>query len=224
MAAAKPRVPVRLTRRLGVYVVTGTDPARGRTDRDAALAAIEGGADAVQLRGEGLSDDDLLALATELASRCSWAGVLFIVNNRIDIALASGADGVHLGQGDGFAQGRAAIGPQRILGVSVTRAQDVAAAEAAGADYLGATVWPTATKPEAVALGLGALREIVVCAHVPVVGIGGITLANAAKVLAAGADGVAVVSAVVAAADPVVATRDLVQVIGSRRTFEGDYS
>ena len=76
MAAAKPRVPVRLTRRLGVYVVTGTDPARGRTDRDAALAAIEGGADAVQLRGEGLSNDDLLALATELASRCSWAGGL----------------------------------------------------------------------------------------------------------------------------------------------------
>jgi thiamine-phosphate pyrophosphorylase len=106
VSAAKPRVSPRLTRRLGVYVVTGTDPTRGRTDRDAALAAIEDGADAVQLRGEGPPDDDLLALATELTSRCSWAGVLFIVDNRIEIALASGADGVHLGQADGFAQGR----------------------------------------------------------------------------------------------------------------------
>jgi thiamine-phosphate pyrophosphorylase len=139
--------------------------------------------------------------------------VLFIVNDRPDVAREVGAHGAHVGQGDDLVRARDRLGPAGVLGVSVTDATQVGGAVACGADYLAVTVWPTETKPEAVPGGLGTLEEVVRAASVPVVGIGGIDPGNAPKVLAAGAAGVAVISAVADAEDPVAATRELVRVV-----------
>lgn len=189
--------------------MTSSGLSSDRGHRDVALAAIEGGASAVQLRAPELQDDDLLPLATELAAQCRTAGVLFVVNDRLDVALASGADGVHLGQRDDLGHARARIGKDGVLGISVNDVEEARAAEAAGADYLGVTVWATPTKPGAVPHDLDGLRAIVGATALPVVGIGGIEAANAGRVIAAGAAGVAVVSAVATADDPVDATRQL---------------
>ena len=195
--------------------MTSAGLAPGRGHRVVALAAIEGGASAIQLRAPELRDDELLPLATELAVLCREAGVLFVVNDRLDVALASQVDGVHLGQRDDLDQARARIGKDGILGMSVNDVEEARAAETAGADYLGVTVWATSTKPEAVAHGLEGLRAIVGATALPVVGIGGIDAVNAGQVIAAGAAGVAVVSAVAAADDPVGATRQLVATVRS---------
>lgn len=209
-------------RSLGVYVVTSSGLYPGRSHRDVAFGAIEGGASAIQLRAPELDDRDLLPLATELAALCREADVLFVVNDRPDVALASGADGVHLGQGDELDRARARIGEGAVLGISVNDVEEARAAEASGADYLGVTVWATPTKPEALPHGLGGLRAIVGVTALPVVGIGGITIANAGQVIAAGASGVAVVSAVAAAEDPVGSTKQLAAAVrAAASTREG---
>ena len=201
---------------LDVYVITSAGLVRGRGHREVALAAAEGGAAAVQLRAPELDDDQLLALARELAAALRERGVLFVVNDRIDVALESGALGVHLGQGD--LPSESSERPERlVLGVSVDTADEATAAERLGADYLGVTVWATTTKPEARPVGLEGLRRIVAATPLPVIGVGGIDASNAPEVMAAGASGVAVVSAVGAAPDPVVATRELVSAV---RAFE----
>lgn len=200
-------------RSLGVYVVTSSELVPGRGHRDVALAAIEGGATAVQLRAKSLGDDELLPLAEELAARCREAGVLFVVNDRVEVALASGAAGVHVGRWDEHAGIRERLGREPVLGMTVEDVTQVADAEAAGADYLGVTVWATPTKVDAVPLGLEGLRAVTAATELPVVGIGGIEASNAVEVLAAGAAGVAVVSAVGAAPDPIAATRVLADVV-----------
>jgi len=198
--------------RLAVYVVTSAAFA-GRSHRDVALAAMEGGATAVQLRAPELDDESLLPLATELAGRCREAGVLFVVNDRVPVAVASGADGAHVGQDDDLRSARELLGPDRVLGISVGDAAQVEEAASLGADYLGVTVWSTATKREATAAGLEGVRELATATSLPVVGIGGIGPANAAEVVRAGAAGVAVISAVATAGDPVAATRRLVEAV-----------
>jgi thiamine-phosphate pyrophosphorylase len=202
---------------LRVYVVTSASFA-GRTHRDVAAAAIEGGATAIQLRAPELSDDDLLPIARDLATRCAAADVLFVVNDRPRIAAASGAGGAHLGQRDDLDGARAALGPDRVLGISVTTPAEARAAVERGADYLGVTVWATVTKPEASPGGLDLVRDVVAASSVPVVGIGGIDPGNAGRVIAAGASGVAVISAVAASPDPVEATRRLARAVGVDRT------
>ena len=205
-------------RSLGVYVVTSSGAVAGRGHREVALAAIEGGATALQLRGKDLGDAELRPLAEELAARCRDAGVLFVVNDRVEVALAAGAAGVHVGQADDLERVRGRIGSGVVLGISVEDAERAAMAEGAGADYLGVTVWPTPTKPDALPRGLDGLREVAGATSLPVVGIGGITPSNAAEVLGAGAAGVAVVSAVGAADDPIAATRVLAEVVDRWRT------
>lgn len=207
--------------RLGVYVITSVDLFPGRGHRDVALAAIEGGADAIQLRAPELSDDELLRLASELAAACRAARVLFVVNNRLDVAAESGAVGAHVGQGDDVSGVRRRLGSAGVLGVSVATPEEAHAAEAAGADYLGVTVWATPTKPEAVPRGVEGLRAVVDATTIPVVGIGGIDAGNAEQVLSAGAVGVAVISAVGAADDPVAATRDLVDAVRGWKAGNG---
>lgn len=207
-----------LALRLAVYVVTWSIPApMTRTHLDIAGAAVAGGATTVQLRAPELTDDELLPVAVEVAAQCRAAGVLFIVNDRVDVAVAARAHGVHLGQGDDIAGTADRLLPGQVLGISVRGLEDVHLALRAGADYLGATVWATTTKPEAVPGGIDALREITAASPVPVVGIGGITAVNAGEVIAAGAAGVAVVSAVAAAQDPVDATRALVRAVATAR-------
>jgi thiamine-phosphate pyrophosphorylase len=193
-------------RRLGVYVVTSDI---GRSHREVASAAIEGGATAVQLRAPELGDDELEALASALVQMGNDAGVPLFVNDRVDVAVGSGAAGAHVGQEDDPGTARGRLGAERILGVSVGSAEEAWVAEMAGADYLGVTVWATATKPEAVAIGLEGLREVAGATALPVVGIGGIDARNAREVLAAGAAGIAVIGAVAAAEDPVEAVRAL---------------
>jgi thiamine-phosphate diphosphorylase len=199
---------------LRVYVVTSAAFA-GRSHAEVALAAIEGGATAVQLRAPELPDDELVVLARDLAARCAAAGVLFVVNDRPDLAVASGAGGAHVGQGDDVDGARSTIGPDRVLGISVTTSEEAFAAVDRGADYLGVTAWATPTKPEARPGGLELVREIAALSSVPVVGIGGIDPSNASRVIESGAAGVAVISAVAAAPDPVGATRDLVRAVGA---------
>lgn len=193
-------------RRLGVYIVTSDI---GPGHRAIASAAIEGGATVVQLRAPGLPDDELSTLATSLAQAGDNSGVPLLVNDRVDIAVGSGAAGAHVGQDDDPGSARGRLGPDRILGVSVTSPEEAWMAEMAGADYVGVTVWTTPTKPEAVAIGLEGVRDVAGATALPVVGIGGIDARNAHEVLAAGAAGIAVIGAVASAADPVAAVREL---------------
>ena len=208
-------------RSLRVDVVTSADPA-GRGHLEIASAALEGGATALQLRAPELDDEALLPLASALAARCRGAGVLFIVNDRVEVAIASGADGVHVGQDDDPERARDRLGSGRVLGISVGGPAEAEAAQRAGADYLGVTVWATATKPEARPHGLEGVREVVAATPLPVVGIGGITPGNAASVLRAGAAGVAVISAVAAAGDPVEAVRELRRAVDAARRAHGE--
>jgi len=193
---------------LRVYVVTSS-AFRGRSHLDVASAAIEGGATAIQLRAPEFAEYEAYVLARELVARCRPHGVRSIVNDLLDVAVATRADGVHLGQGDGPSKARTALGPEGVLGISVGTPEEARQAELDGADYVGVTVWSTTTKPEAEPVGLDGLRSIAAATTLPVVAIGGIDAANAADVIAAGAAGVGVVSAVAAADDPVAVVRSI---------------
>jgi thiamine-phosphate pyrophosphorylase len=197
--------------RLRVHVITSSGLVPSRGHMEVADAAIEGGADVVQLRAPELSDHELLSVAGEMERRCRRGQVLFVVNDRIDIAVAVEAEGAHVGQGDHPESARERLGPRGVLGISVATPEQAEAAERAGADYLGVTVFATRTKAEAVPMGLDGLRSIVEATSLPVVGVGGIDPSNAREVLATGAAGVAVVSAVGKASDPVASTRRLVE-------------
>ncbi len=165
-----PPMPHDLAERLKVYVVTSSGLRPGRGHLDVGLAAVAGGATAVQLRAPDVSDDELLPLARALAVACRERGVLFVVNDRVEVALSAEADGVHLGQGDEPDRGRERLGPDKVLGVSVATPEQARSARAAGADYLGVTVWSTSTKPESIARGLGGLRGVAAATALPVVG------------------------------------------------------
>jgi thiamine-phosphate pyrophosphorylase len=175
-------------------------------------AAVDGGVTIVQLRDKDARDDDLVALACALRAELAPRGVPLIVNDRPMVAKAAGADGLHLGQEDGDPRAaRLLLGPDAMLGLSVTRAAEVATVDPAVVDYVGlGPVFSTATKADAAPpLGLGGFRTVGAMLGVPFVAIGGIDAANAAAVMAAGAAGIAVVSAICAAPDPKVAAAAL---------------
>jgi thiamine-phosphate pyrophosphorylase len=197
---------------LGLYLVTDERLSRGRPTTEIVRAAIRGGVDAVQLRGKDLPIREQLALGQALRAITREASVLFIVNDRLDLALALDADGVHVGQDDLHADVvRRIVGLGRIVGVSAATIAEARAARDEGADYIGVgPIWGTATKADAgEAVGPGLIATLKGAVDLPMVGIGGIGAGNAAEVIAAGGDGVAVVSAIVAADDPEAAARDL---------------
>ncbi len=201
-----------------VYVITDRRTAGDRSLVEIVRAALRGGAHVIQLRDKDASARDMIALGQALLPLTRDAGVPLIVNDRIDVALALDADGVHVGQDDipaGIA--REIIGPDRILGVSAATVEQAQQAERAGATYLGVgDIFGTPSKPDAGApIGLAALAEIVQAVRLPVLGIGGITVANAASVVRTGAVGVAVISAVIGAVDPEAATRALCEAVAS---------
>jgi thiamine-phosphate pyrophosphorylase len=200
---------------MALTVITSDLFLPGRGHEEIARAGISGGATAVQVRANDLTDDRLVRLATRIARWCGEAGVVSIVNDRPDVAGSAGADGVHVGQTDDPAAARALLHPGAILGVSVGTVEQAVEAGRFGANYVAVTVWSTPTKPEAVAVGLDGLREIANASSLPVVGIGGIEAGNAGQVIEAGAIGVAVISAVAGAADPVGATQELRMAVGS---------
>mgnify|MGYP003860481941 CR=1 FL=1 len=206
--------------KLGLYVITGVDPERERGHLDVARAALEGGADALQLRDKGLGGRGMLRLAQELRGMIGRSGrpCLFTVNDRVDVALAAEADGVHLGQEDlPAAAARRLIGEEMILGVSASTVEEAMRAQEEGADYLGVgPVFATPSKADAGApIGIGGLRAIVDTVDLPVVAIGGIDEEKAIRVLEAGASGIAVISAVTAAPDMLEAVRRLRRAVDS---------
>lgn len=173
-------------------------------------AALRGGVTVVQYREKAGTTRTMIEEARGLRRLCADAGVPFIVNDRLDVALAVDADGVHVGQDDlPAAIARQLIGPGRILGVSAGSPEEALRAQTDGADYIGASpIFSTPTKPDAPpAMGVEGLRRLAAAVRIPVVAIGGMNAENAAAIVGAGAAGAAVVSAIVAAEDVEAAAR-----------------
>jgi thiamine-phosphate pyrophosphorylase len=216
---------------LGTYLVTQSNRSQGRTSREIVEAAIAGGVDIVQIREKHRSARERLDLARELRPLTARNGVALVVNDRVDIAGAADADGVHLGDDDlPVAAARKQLGDEALIGRSVSSVAGAREAAAAGADYLGVgAVFHTDSKnvtDEKQAIGLDVVRAIDSAVDLPFVGIGGVTPENAADIVAAGADGVAVISAITAAEDPQAATRGLTDAVadgyrGRSRRNEG---
>ena len=197
---------------LSLYLVTDCSLLAGRGLAQVVRAAIAGGVTCVQLRDKRASGAELLRLAETLLAVTRSAGVPLIINDRVEVMMATGADGVHVGQSDQPARGaRALIGPDKILGVTVSTLDELARAIADGADYVGSNaIFSTPTKTDTGApQGLEGLRALCAASTVPVVAIGGIDCSNAAEVMAAGAAGVAVVRAILSEPDPEFAARRL---------------
>jgi thiamine-phosphate pyrophosphorylase len=200
-----------------LHVLTDRKTSRGRSHLQVAEAAIAGGADVLQLRDKEASSGRLYQEALQLRKLTGDAQVPFIVNDRLDIALAVDADGVHVGQSDLPASVvRRIMGPGKILGVSVATVEEAIRAEQDGADYLG--VGPVfearGTKPDTVEpMGLDCIALIRRHCRLPIVAIGGINAENARKVREAGADAAAVISAIVSADDISEATRRLKRIL-----------
>jgi thiamine-phosphate pyrophosphorylase len=204
---------------IDLYVILDRSVAGARDLGDLLDACIEGGCRLVQLREKTWPSGRLLPVAERLRARCRTAGVTFIVNDRIDLALAVQADGVHLGQDDLPARvARPLLAPGMLLGVSTHSVEQARAARDAGADYIAVgAMFATSTKADHELVGLALMRRVCDEITAPVVGIGGITPENAGEVIRAGADGVAVISAVCAAPDPRAATRRFTAAIAEAR-------
>jgi len=193
-----------------LYLVTDRGLSRGRSTLEIVRAAVRGGVTCVQLREKTGATRAFIEEALSVKAFLDSCDVPLIINDRVDVALAVGADGVHLGQSDlPIAAARSIAGPSMVIGISAESVRDAVEAQAAGADYLGVSpVFATPTKTDTSAplglAGLGAIREAV---KTPLVAIGGLNRDNAAAAIRSGADGVAVVSAIVAADDPEQAAR-----------------
>lgn len=201
---------------LRLYVITDSNLAHGRPLTDVVDQSIAGGATVIQLREKNLSTRELVLLGQQLRKITHQKGVTFIVNDRLDVALAVGADGVHLGQDDmPVSLARRLLGPDKIIGVSADTPAEAEEAYRAGADYLGTgPIFPTSTKPDAGA-ALGIKRFATLCRQfpLPVVGIGGINAENADEVIKAGAAGVAVISAVIGAPNVTEAAKKIARAV-----------
>ena len=206
-----------------LYLVTDRALARGRPLADVVRAAVAGGVTCVQLRAKDASAREFAAAARELLALLRPLGVPQNVNDRIDVALAAGADGVHVGQQDlSVADARRLGPPGWIVGVSAESVADAARAERDGADYVGASpIFATPTKTDhAPPLGLAGLRALRAATKLPLVAIGGLHAGNARETIRAGADGLAVVSAIVAADDPRAAAAELRREIAAAKGAE----
>ena len=198
-----------------VYLVTEPRLARGRSHEEIAGLALAGGVDVFQLRDKDAADEEFLAVAERLRALTREAGIPFVVNDRVDLALACGADGVHVGQDDQPAREvRRRIGDAMLLGVSVRTLDELHRAVDDGADYLG--IGPVfdarTTKSDAAPpIGLEGVARLRAASDLPLVAIGGIGPSNARSVIEAGADGLAVISCIVGADDVTAAVRDLRQ-------------
>jgi thiamine-phosphate pyrophosphorylase len=206
--------------RYDLYVISDPVLARGRSHVEVVRAALEGGADAVQIRDKSSTAYNLSLISAEIQPLARKFGAAFFVNDRVDVALLTGADGVHLGQEDLPAREARRLLPRpRLIGISASTPEEARRAEREGADYVGVgPVFGTATKPDAgEPLGLDRLATIAAAVGIPVVAIGGITQENVAQVFAAGAGGAAVVSAVVGADDIAAAARGIKRTIAEAR-------
>ena len=196
----------------GLYLVTDRALCGGRPLEEVVAQAVAGGVACVQLREKDLSTRAFVELAVALKRLLGPAGVPLIINDRLDVALAARADGLHVGQEDmPCALVRRFMGPRAVIGLSVETWEDVERAQDQDVDYLGISpVFPTPTKTDTkAAWGLEGIRRIRAFSRHPLVAIGGLNAANAAQAVLAGADGIAVVSAICASPDPGSAAREL---------------
>ena len=211
----------------GVYLVTQASLSAGRSTAEVVAAAVEGSVDVVQLREKGTTAHHRHGLGRELRDLTAAADVPLLVNDRADLALAVGADGVHLGDEDlPVPAARELLGPEATIGRSVSTVPAAEAAVAAGADYLGVgAVFRTDSKdvdPDGSEVGVERVRAIADAVDAPIVAIGGITPENAADAVAAGADGVAVITAITGADDVAAATRALGEAVERGRERRAD--
>ena len=208
-----------------LYLVTDAPLSLGRSHRQVVEAAIAGGVTVVQYREKGATTRRMVEEAHGLRELCRRRAVPFIVNDRLDVALAVDADGLHVGQDDLPASlARRLIGRGKLLGVSAESPEEAVRAQADGADYVGASpIFATPTKPDAPPpLGIEGLRLIAAAVSIPVVAIGGINRDNAAAMVEAGAAGIAVVSALVSAEDVESAARSLYAVVAKAKRTKGN--
>jgi len=195
-----------------LYLVTNRTLLGNRVPEEVIGAAVLGGVTAVQLREKDLPTRDFVEIAARLRNVLKPLGIPLIINDRPDVALAAGADGVHLGQRDvSCSAARKILGPAALIGLSVETERQAEEAESLEIDYLGVSaVFTTPIKTDtAMIWGLEGLRRLRGRSRHPLVAIGGINAANVAEVIEAGADGIAVVSAILGADDPEAAARDL---------------
>ncbi len=206
-----------MARSPSLYHVTDRRQTRGRCLVDVVHAALDAGVDAVQLREKDLGGAALLDLAEPLRALTARYRAALLVNDRVDVALAAGADGVHLGRsGMPPAVARRLLGADRLVAVSTHTAAEAVDAAAAGADFVvfGPVYWTASKAAYGAPRGVDELRDVAASVPVPVLAIGGLTASRVPEVRAAGAAGVAVISAIIAADDPAAAARGLAAALG----------
>jgi thiamine-phosphate pyrophosphorylase len=202
--------------RWDLYLVTDRELFGNRPIPELVKAAVKGGVTVIQLREKDLSSREFLAEALEVKKELKNTNIPLIINDRIDIALAADAEGVHLGNNDMPVEyAKKILPPGKIIGISAESVEDAVTADSKGADYIGVSpIFTTPTKPELeTGLGLQGLRQIRMVTRLPLVAIGGLNKSNAVEVVKNGADGIAVVSAICAAPDPQKAAEELANVI-----------
>lgn len=201
-----------------LHVLTETELQSCFSHVELAELAIKGGADTIQFRQKVGSTREMIEITRELKRICEAAGVTFIVNDRVDVAIASDADGVHLGQDDfPIPVARRLLGDKRIIGGSAVTLEEAQNCFSEGADYIGfGPVYPTTSKDDAGPVtGIGLLEEVVKAISIPIIAIGGVTEENTPEVIHAGARGIAVISAVCCQENPEQATRELAKALQS---------
>ena len=199
-------------RMAGLYVILDRQFLAGRDELDVAIQIINGGATVIQLRDKQSKRGELLLVAQKVRELCTEAGVLLVINDYLDLALCVDADGLHIGQQDlPLAVVRRQLPIDKVVGCSITTVSQARKAQNEGADYIAVgSVFPTLTKKEAIVVGVDTVRELNRIVSTPVVAIGGINENNVEEVVAAGADAVAVVSAVLGEKDVKGAVQKLV--------------
>ncbi len=206
-----------MTKQIGrLHVLTDITLQSRFSHVELARLAIAGGADTIQFRQKGGSAREMIEVARRIKLLCDDAGVMFIVNDRVDIAIAAGADGVHLGQDDlPILLARRMMGEGGIIGGSASTKEEVLKCFSEGADYVGlGPIYPTGSKEDAgAAIGPDVLKEIAYGISLPIIAIGGIGVKNVSEVMEAGAGGVAVISAICCREDPEQATKALHQAL-----------
>ncbi len=190
-----------------------------------ARMAIRGGADTIQFRQKAGATREMIEIVRKLKKLCSWSGVMLIVNDRVDVAIAAEADGIHLGQDDfPIPLARKLMGKSRIIGGSAATLEEAKKCRTDGADYIGfGPVYPTSSKADAgPASGIELLKKAVEAIPLPIIAIGGISVDNVAEVMRAGARGIAVISAVCCQEYPEQATRALHQALQGGTKIENN--
>lgn len=199
-----------------ICIITDTQVQKKYSHIELAKLAIKGGADIIQLRDKFLSTSELIDTAKKISLLCKKSNVIFLVNDRVDVALVSGADGVHLGQEDiPIKEARKLLGKNKVIGGTAHNMREALACEKAGADYIGyGHIYPTASKhkPDK-PKGTAKLKEIVNRINIPVIAIGGITPENLSDVVNTGVHGAAFIGSVLKSKDPVKTIKEIRKII-----------